>query len=103
MLTIVERRTGMVRHQRTHHYPKVEAAFRIDFFFAPHHAWERGRNENTNGLLRQSLPKAPELAGLTQAPCNRLNAIHNSRPRKRLGCKTPAEVDDSQPVVALQY
>lgn len=86
-----------------HDYAKIEAALKIDFYFAtPHHAWERGSNENTNGLLRQYLPKGTDLAGLTQAQCNRLAAILNDRPRKRLGYRTPNEVYYLRPVVALQ-
>ncbi|MBK8090965.1 MAG: IS30 family transposase [Verrucomicrobiaceae bacterium] len=137
VLTVVERRTGLVRlgalrratkeltTRRTlsllgkeahrvrtitadngcefHDYKKIETGLKIDFYFAkPHHAWERGSNENTNGLLRQYLPKGTDLAGLTQPQCNRLAEILNNRPRKRLGYKTPNEVYYSRPVVALQ-
>jgi IS30 family transposase len=137
VLTVVERRTGLVRlgalrratkeltTRRTlsllgkeahrvrtitadngcefHDYEKIEAGLKIDFYFAtPHHAWERGSNENTNGLLRQYLPKGTDLAGLTQPQCNRLAEILNNRPRKRLGYRTPNEVYYSRPVVALQ-
>ena len=86
-----------------HDYETIEAGLKIDFYFAtPHHAWERGSNENTNGLLRQYLPKGTDLAGLTQPQCNRIAAILNNRPRKPLGYKTPNEVYYSRPVVALQ-
>ena len=86
-----------------HDYETIEAGLKIDFYFAtPHHAWERGSNENTNGLLRQYLPKGTDLAGLTQPQCNRIAAILNNRPRKRLGYKTPNEVYYSRPVIALQ-
>ena len=111
------RRTiGLLRHEphpvRTitadnggefHDYRKIEAGLQARFYFAtPHHAWERGTNENTNGLLRQYLPKGTDLAGLTQSQCTRLASILNNRPRKRLGFKTPNEVYYSRPVVALQ-
>ena len=55
------------------------------FYFAtPHHAWERGTNENTNGLIRQYLPKRASMAHLTQHDCNRIASKLNRRPRKRL-------------------
>ena len=86
-----------------HEYAALEQATGAEFYFAtPHHSWERGTNENTNGLLRQYLPKGTDLAGLTQWQCNRLAAILNNRPRKRLGYRTPNEVYYSRPVVALQ-
>jgi IS30 family transposase len=63
----------------------------------PYHCWERGTNENTNGLLRQYLPKS---ADLTQVPPEQLRAIvHalNRRPRKCLGFQSPFEVFHAQP------
>jgi len=51
---------------------------------------------------RPCLAKGTDLAGLTQWQCHRLATILNNRPRKRLGYRTPNEVDDSRPVVALQ-
>lgn len=75
-----------------HGYAAIERATAAQFYFAtPHHAWERGTNENTNGLLRQYLPKRQSMAGLTQADCNRIAAKLNHRPRKRLGYRTPEE------------
>jgi transposase, IS30 family len=75
-----------------HDYGAVEATTRLTFYFAtPYHAWERGSNENLNGLLRQYLPKRTSLAGLTQRHCDALALRLNSRPRKRLGYRTPAE------------
>ena len=53
--------------------------------------WERGTNENTNGLIRQYLPKRHTMEHLTQWGCNRIAAILNTRPRKRLGYRTPEE------------
>jgi IS30 family transposase len=62
------------------------------FYFAtPHHSWERGTNENTNGLIRQYLPKRTSMAHVTQEHCDAIAAQLNSRPRKRLGYKTPEE------------
>ena len=75
-----------------HGYAAIEQATAAEFYFAtPHHAWERGTNENTNGLLRQYLPKGQSMAHLTQHDCNRIAAKLNRRPRKRLGYRTPEE------------
>jgi len=75
-----------------HSYAALEARLRTRFYFAtPHHAWERGTNENTNGLLRQYLPKGQSMAALTQADCTRIATQLNRRPRKRLGYRTPEE------------
>jgi transposase, IS30 family len=75
-----------------HSYAEIEAATGTLFYFAtPHHSWERGTNENTNGLLRQYLPKRRSMAHVTQADCDAIAAKLNARPRKRLGYKTPEE------------
>jgi IS30 family transposase len=75
-----------------HGYKTIEAVTGAHFFFAtPHHLWERGTNENTNGLIRQYAPKRTSLAHLTQAECDSIAEKLNSRPRKRLGYRTPAE------------
>lgn len=75
-----------------HDYAALERATRAEFYFAtPHHAWERGTNENTNGLVRQYLPKRQSMAHLTQHECNRIATKLNRRPRKRLGYRTPEE------------
>jgi len=75
-----------------HDYAAIESATATRFYFAaPHHAWERGTNENTNGLIRQYLPKRTSMAKLTQHDCNAIARKLNSRPRKRLGYRTPEE------------
>jgi transposase, IS30 family len=75
-----------------HEYAALERATATRVYFAtPHHAWERGTNENTNGLLRQYLPKGQSMAQLTQHDCHRIAAKLNRRPRKRLGYRTPEE------------
>lgn len=75
-----------------HEYARLEQVTAARFYFAtPHHAWERGTNENTNGLVRQYLPKRQTMAHLTQYDCNRIAAKLNRRPRKRLGFRTPEE------------
>jgi IS30 family transposase len=99
------RAIGLIRRQRRpvrtitadngtefHSYAAIERATAARFYFArPYHAWERGTNENTNGLLRQYLPKGCNMAALTQADCEAIAAKLNHRPRKRLGFKTPSE------------
>ena len=75
-----------------HDYAALERATATRFYFAtPHHAWERGTNENTNGLLRQYLPKGQSMTHLTQADCDRIALKLNQRPRKRLDYRTPEE------------
>ena len=75
-----------------HGYASVEQATGVKFYFAtPYHSWERGSNENFNGLLRQYLPKRASQAGLTQRQCDAIARALNTRPRKRLGFKTPEE------------
>ncbi|HEY5168607.1 MAG TPA: IS30 family transposase [Thermoleophilia bacterium] len=75
-----------------HSYAEIEAATGALFYFATaHHSWERGTNENTNGLLRQYLPKRTSMAQVTQADCDAIAKKLNSRPRKRLGYRTPEE------------
>jgi IS30 family transposase len=79
-----------------HDYRAVERTTGLRFYFAtPYHSWERGSNENLNGLLRQYLPKCTNLATLTQRQCDALAHRLNSRPRKRLGYRTPAECFDA--------
>ena len=75
-----------------HGYKAIEAATGADFYFAtPHCSWERGTNENTNGLIRQYVPKRTSMAHLSQRHCDRIAKKLNNRPRRRLGFRTPAE------------
>jgi len=75
-----------------HGYEEIERATGVRFYFAtPYHSWERGTNENTNGLIRQYLPKGLSMKNLTQSRCEEIAAILNHRPRKRLGFFTPLE------------
>ena len=76
-----------------HGYRQIEEATGTRFYFAtPHHSWERGTNENTNGLIRQYLPKGESMKDLTQRQCDWIAEQLNQRPRKRHGYKTPSEV-----------
>jgi transposase, IS30 family len=76
-----------------HGYKEIERQLGTTIYFAtPHHAWERGTNENTNGLIRQYLPKGTPLGHLTQATCDLIAASLNHRPRLRLGFRTPHEL-----------
>ena len=73
-----------------HGYGAIEAETGSKFYFAaPYHSWERGTSENTNGLIRQYLPK--RMAHITQHACNRIAHKLNNRPRKRLGFLTPKD------------
>jgi IS30 family transposase len=76
-----------------HAYRDLEEETSVEFYFAnPYHSWERGTNENTNGLIRQYLPKGCSMDDLSQARCNAIARKLNDRPRKRHGFRTPAEL-----------
>jgi IS30 family transposase len=75
-----------------HDYQRIEGLTGAAFYFArPYHSWERGSNENANGLIRQYLPKGTSMMGLSQHQCNAIARKLNTRPRKRLGFRTPLE------------
>ncbi len=76
-----------------HAYKSLEELFPLKCYFArPYHSWERGSNENTNGLIRQYLPKGTNMKHLTQDQCDLIAFKLNSRPRKRHGYITPQQV-----------
>ncbi len=62
------------------------------YFAYPYHSWERGTNENTNGLLRQFYPKRTPFKDLKQENLDKIVKLINTRPRKRLHYRTPQEV-----------
>ena len=69
---------------------RVDAGIEI-FFCDPHAPWQRGTNENTNGLLRQYFPKGTDFSTITEAELDRVADELNDRPRKRLGFYKPSE------------
>ena len=82
-----DRGKEMAEHER------LAQRLAIQIFFAePHSPWQRGTNENTNGLLRQYMPKGTDLSGYTQRELNAIAHRMNTRPRKCLNFATPLEV-----------
>lgn len=75
------------------HHKRLTQNTGVDVYFAhPRAPWERGINENTNGLLRQYLPKATDLSVFSQEQLDDIAWLLNTRPRKSLGWKAPAEL-----------
>jgi transposase, IS30 family len=93
-----DRGTELAQHQR------ITATTGIQVYFAdPYSPWQRGSNENTNGLLREYLPKGTDLSTTTPAQLAAIAAELNDRPRKRFGYHTPREqlakmLEEDQPV-----
>jgi transposase, IS30 family len=84
-------------------HEQITAALEAPIYFAhPYASWERGLNENTNGLVRQYFPKKHDFTRITNAEVQRVAELLNNRPRKTLGYRTPNEVFFKQRSVALQ-
>jgi IS30 family transposase len=74
-------------------HEKLSKAVKADVYFAhPYASWERGTNENTNGLIRQYFPKGARFEAITDEQIRNVQEKLNRRPRKTLGFKTPYEV-----------
>lgn len=81
----------------------IAARLQARIYFAhPYASWERGLNENTNGLVRQYFPKRYEFARISDKDLQQVEDLLNNRPRKTLGYRTPNEVFFKEPSVALQ-
>jgi IS30 family transposase len=84
-------------------YQELEEELDLACFYAhAYHSWERGSNENGNGLIRRFLPKKTDFKTVTNEEIKRIEYLLNSRPRKRLGWKTPYEVFYELTGVALE-
>jgi len=73
-------------------HKEIAKGLDAEFYFArPYHSWERGANENTNGLIRQYIPKGTDFSELTDEMLAEIEWKLNHRPRKSLGYRTPLE------------
>ena len=86
-----------------HGYKELELNIgTVAYFPHPYHSWERGTNENTNGLIRQILPKRTTLNALRQGKCNQIARRINEKPRLRHNYQSPSVVFQQLDFVALQ-
>lgn len=84
-------------------FPRIEKGLGLKVYFAdPHSPWQRGTNENTNGLIREYFPKGMDFRKVTPAQVDNMTRSVNNRPRKCLGYQTPREVFEKLAGVALQ-
>ncbi len=87
--------TEMSQHVRL----KIDTGLAV-YFCDPHSPWQRGTNENTNGLLRQYCPRGTDLSAHSKNALQAVALALNTRPRKTLNWKTPAEAFDEHPRLA---
>lgn len=105
-VAVIERLSSLPTHTLTtdngsenQDWREIQETLHIDCFFAhPYHSWERGANENANGLLREYFPKGTDFRNVPDEEIKKVEYALNSRPRKRLGYATPLEISG----VALQ-
>jgi len=72
-------------------HTKIAKALAAETYFCrPYHSWEKGLNENTNGLIRQYFPKQTDFRNISDREIRRVQDELNHRPRKTLGCETPS-------------
>jgi IS30 family transposase len=81
-----DRGTEMAKHRHFTLASEIQV-----YFCDPHKPWQRGSNENTNGLLRQYFPKGIDISNVSQVELNAVARKLNERPRKILSYETPAE------------
>jgi IS30 family transposase len=113
ILTLVERKSGCLIIKKTSSRTTESAAWTMersstdtkpsksDFQSSailpdPYHSWETGTNENTNGIIRQYIPKRTSMKWLPQERCDPIETARNPRPRKRHGYTTPQQLFGSQ-------
>ena len=83
------------------YHEDIKIALKSDNYFAhPYHSWERGLNENHNGLVRQYLPKGIRLDNVSHSEVATIQNKLNDRPRKMLGYKTPNEIYEAMKIAA---
>jgi len=92
------------KHQDTEQkLRKITSNNNFNIYFAyPYHSWERGTNENTNGLIRRYYPKKTPFKNITQKELDKVVKLINNRPRKRLNYLTPTEVFRGRGLVAIR-
>ncbi len=88
----------MLGHQKLTRMTKVKV-----YFCDPKSPWQRGTNENTNGLLRQYFPKGTDFSNITKKQLRHVEERLNTRPRKTLNWRTPDEAFNSLLRVALGH
>ena len=93
----------MDRGSENLNYQEIENVLKLDCYYAhAYSSWERGCNENLNGLIRRFLPKKTDFNTVSDEDIKKIEHLLNSRPRKRLGWKTPYEVFYNITGVALR-